>query len=219
MEPSFRHFRSSSDFASARMLDSDWNGHFRHRRLELGIGVLITWFEYTSFSNRALRRGDRHDVNAFEILRSIQATFRCSPEFASDDSVQACAFRPKCREKIRIDWKFPISNPDGEFRNNIRESRAVSSPFQEENDGKTIAIDHSPRVSDEVLVENAITQLSDAEAPLPNISIYYCTGCNWLLRAAYFGQELLTTFSEGEIASITLVPSRPPAKGGRFVSQ
>ena len=56
--------------------------------------------------------------------------------------------------------------------------------------------------------------------PAPAVSITYCTGCKWLLRAAYYGQELLTTFggSEGEIKSVTLLPSKPPMKGGQFVS-
>jgi selenoprotein W-related protein len=54
--------------------------------------------------------------------------------------------------------------------------------------------------------------------PRPSVSIHYCTGCQWLLRAAYLSQELLTTFDGDEIKSITLVPSRPPDKGGRFVS-
>ena len=60
-------------------------------------------------------------------------------------------------------------------------------------------------------------QLEESEAPTSTITIYYCNGCRWLLRAAYVGQELLTTFSD-EINSVTLVPSKPPAKGGRFVS-
>ncbi|KAG7362853.1 selT/selW/selH selenoprotein domain containing protein [Nitzschia inconspicua] len=52
--------------------------------------------------------------------------------------------------------------------------------------------------------------------PSPSVTIHYCTGCQWLLRAAYFGQELLTTFGGGELKSVTLVPSKPPEKGGRF---
>ena len=51
----------------------------------------------------------------------------------------------------------------------------------------------------------------------PAVTISYCTGCRWLLRGAYFGQEILTTFGD-EIKSVTLVPSKPPEKGGRFVS-
>lgn len=70
--------------------------------------------------------------------------------------------------------------------------------------------------------ENMVTQETDIPLNLPELQepsvvIHYCTGCRWLLRAAYFGQELLTTFSD-EIKSVTLVPSKPPSKGGRFVS-
>ena len=51
----------------------------------------------------------------------------------------------------------------------------------------------------------------------PNVAIQYCTGCRWMLRSAYFATELLTTFND-EINSVTLIPSRPPEKGGIFVS-
>ena len=40
----------------------------------------------------------------------------------------------------------------------------------------------------------------------PRIEIEYCTGCRWLLRAAWMAQELLTTF-EKELGGVTLVPS------------
>lgn len=39
----------------------------------------------------------------------------------------------------------------------------------------------------------------------PIIAIQYCTQCKWLLRAAYFAQELLTTF-EAELGGVTLLP-------------
>ena len=39
----------------------------------------------------------------------------------------------------------------------------------------------------------------------PRIEIEYCTGCRWLLRAAWMAQELLTTF-EKELEGVTLVP-------------
>ena len=52
--------------------------------------------------------------------------------------------------------------------------------------------------------------------PTPHVTISYCTGCQWLLRAAYVAQELVSTFSE-EINSITLLPTRRPAKGGTFI--
>ncbi|KAF9886824.1 hypothetical protein FE257_011071 [Aspergillus nanangensis] len=46
---------------------------------------------------------------------------------------------------------------------------------------------------------------------LPRITIKYCTQCKWMLRAAYFAQELLSTFSTdlGEVALI-------PTTGGIF---
>ena len=44
------------------------------------------------------------------------------------------------------------------------------------------------------------------------IEIEYCTGCRWLLRAAWVAQELLATF-EDELDSVTLVPG---SEGGIF---
>ena len=43
----------------------------------------------------------------------------------------------------------------------------------------------------------------------PRVEIEYCTGCRWLLRAAWVAQELLTTF-EQELAEVALVPARRP---------
>jgi selenoprotein W-related protein len=37
------------------------------------------------------------------------------------------------------------------------------------------------------------------------IEIRYCTQCHWMLRAAWMGQELLTTF-EQDIESVALAP-------------
>lgn len=45
----------------------------------------------------------------------------------------------------------------------------------------------------------------------PRVEIHYCTGCRWLLRAAWIAQELLTTF-EQELAEVALIP----ASGGTF---
>jgi selenoprotein W-related protein len=44
------------------------------------------------------------------------------------------------------------------------------------------------------------------------IEIEYCSGCRWLLRAAWIAQELLATFEE-ELDSVTLVPG---TEGGIF---
>ncbi len=39
----------------------------------------------------------------------------------------------------------------------------------------------------------------------PNLRITYCTQCNWLLRAAWMAQEVLSTFSL-ELGEVALVP-------------
>ncbi len=46
----------------------------------------------------------------------------------------------------------------------------------------------------------------------PAISITYCIGCNWMLRAAWMAQELLSTFQE-DLGAVTLVPGET---GGVF---
>jgi selenoprotein W-related protein len=50
-----------------------------------------------------------------------------------------------------------------------------------------------------------------SDAPKPRITITYCTQCQWLLRAGWMAQELLSTFS-GDLAEVALVP----ATGGTF---
>lgn len=45
----------------------------------------------------------------------------------------------------------------------------------------------------------------------PRIEITYCTGCRWLLRAAWTAQELLTTF-EKELGEVAMLPG----SGGVF---
>lgn len=37
------------------------------------------------------------------------------------------------------------------------------------------------------------------------VEITYCTGCRWMLRAAWVAQELLTTF-EADLAKVSLAP-------------
>lgn len=73
------------------------------------------------------------------------------------------------------------------------------------------------RDEDEIVPASKRLVLDPKVTPQPTLTIEYCTGCQWLLRAAYLGQELMTTFGD-DLKSVTLVPSRPPAKGGRFVS-
>ncbi|KAK1691254.1 Rdx family-domain-containing protein [Colletotrichum godetiae] len=52
---------------------------------------------------------------------------------------------------------------------------------------------------------------ASTSTPLPRVAIQFCTQCKWMLRAAYFAQELLSTFgtSIGEVAL-------QPSTGGTF---
>jgi selenoprotein W-related protein len=44
-----------------------------------------------------------------------------------------------------------------------------------------------------------------AETRKPRVTITYCTHCQWLLRAAWMAQELLSTFST-ELGEVALIP-------------
>jgi len=43
------------------------------------------------------------------------------------------------------------------------------------------------------------------DMPAPRIVVTYCTQCQWLLRAAWMAQELLSTFG-GELGEVALKP-------------
>ena len=47
--------------------------------------------------------------------------------------------------------------------------------------------------------------------PGNRVAIHYCSQCNWLLRSAWYAQELLTTFSD-ELSEVVL----QPGTGGVF---
>lgn len=49
------------------------------------------------------------------------------------------------------------------------------------------------------------------DAPKPRIAIAYCTQCQWLLRAGWMAQELLSTFGD-DLGEVSLVPG----SGGVF---
>ena len=53
--------------------------------------------------------------------------------------------------------------------------------------------------------------MSEPASHRPSIRIAYCTQCNWLLRAGWMAQELLSTFGS-ELGEVTL----RPGTGGIF---
>ncbi|AWI59692.1 hypothetical protein AB395_00004068 [Sinorhizobium fredii CCBAU 45436] len=58
-----------------------------------------------------------------------------------------------------------------------------------------------------MFAENRTCQMSEK----PRVTILYCTQCNWLLRAGWMAQELLSTFAD-TLAEVALIPGT----GGNF---
>ncbi|HEV2541745.1 MAG TPA: SelT/SelW/SelH family protein [Methylobacterium sp.] len=57
-----------------------------------------------------------------------------------------------------------------------------------------------------------MNHVPDPASARPHITITYCTQCQWLLRAAWMAQELLSTF-RGDLGEVAL----RPGTGGVFV--
>lgn len=93
-----------------------------------------------------------------------------------------------------------VSNEDGNTEQSVREG------------GKC---EECPDDGDEAM---EIPEYGDSRdfylAKSPHVTIKYCTGCRWLLRAAWDAQELLTTFQD-DLSAVTLMPTQEPA--GQFV--
>eukprot|EP00542_Grammatophora_oceanica_P017514 CAMPEP_0194031408 /NCGR_PEP_ID=MMETSP0009_2-20130614/4589_1 /TAXON_ID=210454 /ORGANISM="Grammatophora oceanica, Strain CCMP 410" /LENGTH=301 /DNA_ID=CAMNT_0038671551 /DNA_START=116 /DNA_END=1021 /DNA_ORIENTATION=+ len=71
---------------------------------------------------------------------------------------------------------------------------------------------HRHRVGGAISSGLALTaETSTSDGASNELLIEYCTGCRWMLRAAWMAQELLTTFEDDNLSSITLVPTREPA--------
>lgn len=41
---------------------------------------------------------------------------------------------------------------------------------------------------------------------MAKLEIEFCTQCRWLLRAGWMAQEMLTTFDNGELKEVALIP-------------
>ena len=52
----------------------------------------------------------------------------------------------------------------------------------------------------------------------PTITIEYCPKCNWLLRAAYIAQEILTTFTD-DVHGVLLRPSEIAGRYTIFIDE
>ncbi|KAL1987955.1 hypothetical protein VTN96DRAFT_1479 [Rasamsonia emersonii] len=56
------------------------------------------------------------------------------------------------------------------------------------------------------LVGTSSSSSESSHVYLPRITIKYCTQCKWMLRAAYFAQELLSTFNTS-LGEVSLIPT------------
>jgi selenoprotein W-related protein len=72
-------------------------------------------------------------------------------------------------------------------------------------------LDYAPRRAEKAT--ERMEREDDRLAHGTRIEIEYCTGCRWLLRAAWLAQELLSTF-EADLGEVSLIPGR---QGGIFV--
>ena len=52
----------------------------------------------------------------------------------------------------------------------------------------------------------------------PTITIEYCPKCNWLLRAAYMAQEILSTFTD-DVHGVMLRPSEIAGRYTIFIDE
>jgi selenoprotein W-related protein len=142
--------------------------------------------------------------------------------------VVSCSSATTTDEETTVLWSCqPPQADDGRFfemkvlkqlvRDRISPARNLghSDAADRVDPNEPTVLDLTQRVA-EPPVDTTLT-LNQIDAPTPHVSITYCTGCGWLLRAAYLAQELVLAFDDSEIAAVSLVPSRPPAKGGAFV--
>ena len=117
---------------------------------------------------------------------------------------EAKDLKQRLRDKINPDLYLGHSDT---LQNQSKKTESTTS--------QETVIDLSSNVSRHTGVLDGV-QLNGAQfLSTPNVAITYCVGCRWLLRAAYHGQELMSSFDE-KINSLTLIPSRPPNKGGAY---
>jgi selT/selW/selH-like putative selenoprotein len=76
----------------------------------------------------------------------------------------------------------------------------------------TVSTQYIPPSLPHSTTTNTMSETTEnAPIHLPRVAITFCTQCRWMLRAAYFAQELLSTFG-GSLGEVALIP----ATGGLF---
>ena len=106
----------------------------------------------------------------------------------------------------------------------LTDPTSLSSSSKSELDGHCKECDDAEKSTllsttenEDIVSDKEDDSSTESRNSLNNINITYCTGKEWMMRATWMGQELLSTFQE-ELYSITITPSRPPEVGGQYVS-
>ncbi|KAG7386386.1 hypothetical protein PHYPSEUDO_000315 [Phytophthora pseudosyringae] len=80
---------------------------------------------------------------------------------------------------------------------------------------QVVKAEKAKQQKDQAKAQAAASATDEDEAYV--VEIEYCTGCRWMLRAAWMAQELLTTFQQDDnsrLRSVTLTPNSK--QGGVF---
>jgi len=143
-----------------------------------------------------------HSSNSSEILWKQQA---------GNDFPDTRELKQRVRD--RIDPSRFLGHSDTTDRREQVVDRSSTKSSPQSSKPEILNLDRTSSANRSKAASECLPRVSNAAAP--HLMIYYCTGCRWLLRAAYLAQEMSNTL--GDLSSITLAPSRPPAKGGSFV--
>lgn len=182
--------------------------------------------------------GCRWNLRAFWMAQELLWTFADAPALEAVSVIpcrdEAGRFRVHCFDSSDVDT--PISKvlwdrveqsgfPDIKVLKQLIRDEIDPQLFLGHSDSEDRRLTSSaPEVSDQLELTESDAAVTTPEysaavkilgAVSPHIAITYCTQCHWLLRAAYFAQELQSTFAE-EMGSLSLIPSRAPNAGGRF---
>lgn len=180
--------------------------------------------------------GCRWNLRAFWMAQELLSTFSDASALESVTVIpcrdEAGRFRVQCWEndadsppKVLWDRAEQSGFPDIKVLKQLVRDEIDPQRFLGHSDSEERRLDAPvPPLQEESIEGDVFTAAENGDAwsvPIrgavaPHIAITYCIQCHWLLRAAYFAQELLSTFAD-DIGSLSLIPSRAPQAGGRFM--
>lgn len=121
----------------------------------------------------------------------------------------------KQRIRDRISPEKDLGHSDV-VKNEAVEDSSASNSSNSEVDGHCQECEDVEKDAQNSISDNDNESVLESKSPLNNINITYCTGSQWMMRATWTCQELLSTFQE-ELYSVSLTPSRPPEEVGQYI--